>query len=376
MENFQVPDFISNETVESIHARMMKALPDDIDKSEGQFAWDFTRPTALEKQYFVEFVLLEAIKMIFPMYSSGEFLDYHAKLRNMLRKAATAATCIITVTGSPGIIIPKNSMFSTESDGSSSIDFLTVQDAVIPENGNVQIPVMCSEAGSVGNVGIGTITIKSSNLSNGITNVINNDAASGGTDEETDEDFRNRIVEYDKNIDVSYVGSIFDYRRWALSVDGVGEAIVIPASDDSGTVTIVILDSNGAPATEQLCKAVSDYIMRPDDSMARLAPINAVLEVKPPQTRTISVSAHIKLNEGAVLNDVKKSFNENLKQYFISAVNEEEIKYSKIGAVLLSTNGISDYISTSLKVNGSTSNISVSKTELPVCSEDNITLTV
>lgn len=375
MNDFQIPEFLSSETVESVHARMMSSLPDDIDKSGGQFPWDFTRPTALEKQYFVEFALVEALKQIVPMFATGEFADYHGQTRHMPRKSATASTGVITVTGAEGVVIPAGAMFSTESNnGVSSVDFLTDEEAIIPSNGSVDINVTCSEVGTVGNVESGTIVIKGSTLSSEITSVTNAEPTTGGTDEEADEDYTARQVEYDQNLDVSYVGSPYDYKRWALSVDGVGDAIVIPASDDSGTVTLVILDANGDPASEALCTEVYNYIFKPDDPYNRLAAINAVLVVKAPTTVTISVSAVLELTAGATLEAVKEAFTANLKEYLSVAAESGEVKYSEITARLYATEGVSDYSSVAL--NGGTANIQINQDQLPVCNTENISFTV
>lgn len=43
------PPMLQSIDDDEIHARMLEALPSDIDKTEGGFAYDFTRPAALEK---------------------------------------------------------------------------------------------------------------------------------------------------------------------------------------------------------------------------------------------------------------------------------------------------------------------------------------
>ena len=136
IEDFIIPDFLQNETVESIHARMLNSLPSDvdIDKSEGQFLWDFTRPTALEKQYFVEYKLVEAIKLIFPMFSSGIYLDYHAESRNMKRKSATASVGTITITGAAGVEIPLGARIIAIADAYDSlVSFRPYREGLTPE---------------------------------------------------------------------------------------------------------------------------------------------------------------------------------------------------------------------------------------------------
>ena len=42
-ENFTVPAFLQECDVDTIHQKMMDMLPDDIDKTEAGFPWDFTR---------------------------------------------------------------------------------------------------------------------------------------------------------------------------------------------------------------------------------------------------------------------------------------------------------------------------------------------
>ena len=43
---FQLPEFMQEKSTNELHNKMINLLPDDIDKAEGDIAWDFTRPTA------------------------------------------------------------------------------------------------------------------------------------------------------------------------------------------------------------------------------------------------------------------------------------------------------------------------------------------
>ena len=64
--DFIVPEFLEDCDADTIHARMMDELPDDIDKTEGGFPWDFTRPTALIAAELLQFYIPEAIKTDVP----------------------------------------------------------------------------------------------------------------------------------------------------------------------------------------------------------------------------------------------------------------------------------------------------------------------
>ena len=374
MTDFPIPEVLEQQTIENIHERMLEDFG-DIDTSEGSFAWDSTRPAAIELSYFSQFILPEGIRTAFPKYSYGEYLDDLAKSNSLYRKDAIFATGIITVTGKAGTEIPFLSVFSTASTaGTESIEFVTTEAAVIPDSGTVDIPISGLIAGANGNVSAGTIVMKSSDLPEEITSVTNTEATSGGVDAEDDDSLRKRIEDVEQSKGVSYVGSKSDYKRWAEEVDGVGEALVIPAQDSSGTVTIIVTDSNGNPASEALCTAVYNHIMgvleNQDD---RLANINAKLVVNAPVLIRIAVSATIERTGEKSLDEIKNAFVAKLSAYLITASNEKTVRYSGITQVLYSIPGITDY--SNVLVNGGTANISINDTELAVTSDSDITLT-
>lgn len=383
MAEFKIPEFLLNHTTDDIHARMKELLPADLDVSEGSHAWNFTRPTALVAAELCEFIFPEIIKLIYPEFAYGEFLDWHAKTRAMERLEATKATGEITITGEPGLLIPAGSLFATVSiNEEPSVTYETVEEVTIPEAGSVKVRIQCTEPGVVGNTTKNTIILVASKLT-GITAVTNEEAITGGTEQESNESLQARIVEYDRTQGQSFVGNIADYKRWATSVDGVGAAIVIPANDDTGLVTIILIDANGAPATEELCTSVYNYIMRPDDEDKRLAPVNAYLSVIPPETLTIGVRATVELLPEATMEAVQANFMAQLALYIPEALEAKEIKYTRVGAILSAITGVNDYrdLQIGLKdeasgsVDYGVSNIPITSKQLPIIEAENLILT-
>ena len=379
MSEFKTPQFLLNRSTDDNHKLMKSIMPTDIDMSEGGHAWNTTRPTALIVAEVCEFILPEVIKLIFPEWSYGEFLDHHAQDRRLFRKEANAAFGQITITGDENTIIPAGSLFSTAAvNGQPSVNYATLEEVKIPESGTVTVDVQCTQAGTIGNTQAQTVVLLSSNLF-GITEITNPEAITGGTEEETDESLIQRIMEYDRSMGDNYVGSASDYKRWAESVDGVGSATIIPAQDTSGLVTIILTDANGAPATEQLCTTVYNHIMRPDNMYETLAPINAVLSVEPPTTMKICIKATVELEDDATLESVKEAFAEQLSLYLPVAMDDGEIKYTRVAAALASTKGANDFsnLKICLKTDGKygTSNIKITTRELPTISADDLILT-
>ena len=381
MAEFQIPSFLLNHSTDDIHNMMIKALPADMDVSEGSHTWNLTRPTALVGAELCEFILPEVIKLIFPEFSYGIYLDYHAVTRGMQRRAAAYASGYITITGSPNAVIPAGSLFSTaQINDEPSVDYKTLEEVTIPAEGTLKAAVQCTKAGIIGNTGKNTIIIKGNRLTE-VKAVTNEEPITGGTEIEDDETLIERIVEYDRTQGESFVGSIADYKRWATSVPGVGDVVIIPAPDTSGLVTIVVTDANGDPATDELCSEIYDYIMLPDEPAARRAPVNAYLSVIPPDTIEIGIKAVIELEDNSTMDAVITEFLQKCAAYMPTAMDDGEIKYTQIAKVLATVSGANDFSDLEIGVLSEgaitfgTANIPITNRQLPRVYEENLRFT-
>lgn len=381
MSEYVTPDFLKNRSTEDNFKKITAILPQNIDLSAGNHAWNTTRPTALAMAEMCEAILPRVLQQIIPSWSYGTYLDGHAKSRNLTRREATRASGNITITGKEGTIIPTASLFYTAAVGDEpSMEYATLISATIPAEGSVTVPVECTKVGLGGNTPENTIVLHSGKIK-GITAITNEEAITGGTEDESDESLRARIEESDRSQGNSYTGCPADYKRWATSVPGVGEATIIPAQDDSGLVRIILTDANGEPATTNLCTAVYNYIMRPYEPDKRLAPIGASLAVSPPDTITIVIMATVELAEGATIEAVKAAYMAKLAAYWPAAFGDGEIKYTRVAAALASVEGANDYtdLQVGIKegdlIHYGTGNIKVSAAQLPTIAESDLVLT-
>lgn len=396
MAEFVVPDFISGRDVNTIHSEMRKNLPADIDTSEGSHPWNLTFPHAYELAYSTEYVLSRAIQLIWPEFAWGEWLDYHAKTRGLGRIEATYAIGEITVKGEIGTEIPEGSIFSTQgTDTEEAVSFqTTAKDIVIQDAEGVTIPVAAQVAGKKGNVPAHTIIITPKTIS-GIT-VTNKNPISGGIEAETDADLSQRIMEYDKAQDISFVGNSADYERWAkaeIGGEGIGVVVLDPedssdvTDEESGVVTLIItgIEDQTDEEKDRICARVYNKIMnptpdsqngkRPDGEVTgpeRLAPLNAKLIVQPASVRGITVNADVELIGTTDINMVKEEFMKVLKKYFLTALTEGEIKYSMVGMCLLQTTGIQDY--SNLKLEKGEVNVPLDRDVFPIVTVNTVVL--
>lgn len=198
----------------------------------------------------------------------------------------------------------------------------------------------------------------------GIVSITNPVKATGGTEEETDDELRERIMEANEQMDDSYIGNESDYKRWAESVAGIGTAIVVPEWNGPETVKIIVLDGNGEAANETLQKAVYNYIMSPESPLDRLAPPNTILTVSAPELVEIDYTIKsIELEDGYAQEEVLKDFKAGLAKYYKTVNSEGEVKYNWVHSVLTNTPGVDDF--EELLMNGGISNIEIKLDQYP-----------
>lgn len=370
--SYSPPELLNDMDEETIHAKMLEVIPGTLDKTEGGFVWDFTRPAAIEKADAM-IVLNEIVKLFFPEWSNGEYLDKIGAVVGVTRRAPTPAETTIHVTGVAGTEIPAGFLFSTAATAiSENIEFETIEVATLDSDGEADILVRCTQTGTVGNVPAGSITLMASPMT-GITEVNNESAATGGTETEEDESLRERIMQVDRSLDLSYVGCDADYKRWAQEIDGVGDVIVVPEWEGTGTGTVklVVMDAQGQPANATILNNVYNHIVSPTDRAKRLAPIGAILTVVTATLVTLTISAEVTLEEDATLADVEEAFEASLRSYFeeVKAEGIEAssgigyIRYTRVGSILSSTTGVKDY--ENLLINSDTENVAIEQDKYP-----------
>lgn len=195
----------------------------------------------------------------------GSDLDKLAKNFGVVRKQATPSTGVALLTFS-SIVVPLNINIGATMTASNGLSF-TVKTgiAVSPASTNfyrsvatkfrdqldfvgitdqyaVEVTVVSSSPGIASN--IGKYALSRTNIS-GVSNVTNINSFSGGTDQETDVAFRNRVL---SSFSGSSVGTALGYLNVALGSDGVADAVVIEPGDPLMTRdgTIVRENSDGS----------------------------------------------------------------------------------------------------------------------------------
>ena len=366
--DFVNPDFLDDTDPDDIQSRMMENLPADISDMEGDFPFDFTMPTAIELSQVLNSDFVRILMLCFPEYAWDEWLDLHGIQAGLTRHVALAAEGIIEVTAEGGTVIPAESVFAVpETDVADEIEFETLEEVTFEGDEDTEttmrIPIRAVEPGYGGNVIANTITVMSDDF-DGVVSVTNPEPTTGGIDEESDDDFYERILAANRK-GKSYVGNDSDYIQWAKEVNGVGDCIVEAAWNGPGTIRLIIVDANGDPATEEMVQAVYDHIVSPDDPSKRLiATGSAQLTVAAATPSYIDFEASGLVLTDTSLDVVIDAFNTGVQDVYMQSKEDNVLRYNSLRRVLSNIAGVTDY--ESFRVNGGERNIVLSAAEYAV----------
>jgi len=186
-----------NITVENILNNMKKAYFEETGKEVGRLSDTDNRLKAAATELYAVYTYADYIcKQAFAQTATGKYLDYHAELRGMERKKASKAQGLLTfLTDAPAeqdIAVPAGTVCSVAER--PFIQFITEEAAVIQAGEqNVQVPAAALSSGSRFNTAANEIN----NIVNPpklISRVINPAPFTGGTDDESDEGLRERLL--------------------------------------------------------------------------------------------------------------------------------------------------------------------------------------
>lgn len=180
---------------------------------------------------FLQYIAKQSV----PFTATDEYLEAWAALKGVFRTSATASTGSVTFTGTSGTTIPSGTVVS-RSDG---VQYATIADGTISGGGTVTILVTATSTGSVTDDSSGN-TYQLSNPIAGVNSTVTSTNLAGGTDIETDDSLRTRMLRVYANPNSG--GSAVDYVEWATSVAGVTRAWVLDSSNAPvGLGTVVVL---------------------------------------------------------------------------------------------------------------------------------------
>lgn len=334
------------ETEQDIKDRIFKTINNDLNKSEGSILNDIVGVLALEiinnQIYFKN-----GFDASFVETANGELLDLRCKEHGVYRKQGKKALGEVRFVGEGTIVIPKGTIII---NSNTDLNYITTNDC----NLNNTCIVEAENIGSTYNTVNADLKLIKDNTE--VKSIELVDGISGGENIETDDELRKRlyfVVAYPEG-----VGTVKDYERWALEVDGVKIAKAIPCYYGNGTVRVIIGGDKGDILDDDLVKRVQDYICPLEDKGygTGKAPIGSRAIV----TTFDKVPINIKIFELSVFNNgeldnIKDIIKENINNYLMDVA--DTIRYNELISVIIDSYGVKDF--KEIQINNNKNNISV-----------------
>ena len=336
----------NSKTADGILARMLQNIPQEYNKEVGGFIYDILKPVSME--FEKEYKEIDTnMRRLLVATAEGDDLDTALEELGYKRKKATFAKGYVTVTGSVGATVPAGALVS------KGKCVYIVQEAAELIDGTATVPITAQIAGESGNADVGTVNYFPVTLEN-IISVTNAEKIAGGTDKESDGDYRERYYYFLDHPVTS--GNVYEYEQWAREVDGVGLAKCYKLWNGPGTVKVVITTAALEPAPSELVEAVKNHI----EEQRVVGPTVTVVSA---ELIALNISADVVLNDGYTLEAVSEEYTEAVKNYFKSiGFSGGLIPYTEIGSILQELEGV--YYYSNLLINGKTDNLQIADGEL------------
>jgi len=234
----------------------------------------------------------------------------------------------------------------------------SLQEPQINTTSGVLLAAQAVTPGSAGNVGAGAVASLDTVIP-AVMSVTNPSPMQGGSEEEADDDFRDRILgEY---VGTSGGGNSVDYKRWAAS-QGIERTTVAPVWNGAGTVLVIAMNNDGSPVSSQTVTNLQAFLDPFAGQGAGQAPIGATVTVTTSTVRTITISAGVKGETGYTLDGTagtiatRAAIMSALTAYLTSLQPGDTLVYTHALATFFVT-GVHQVIN--LQINGGSSDITL-----------------
>lgn len=356
---------LSQQTYQNILTQMLDQVPATFDKRDTSPVPTALGPAAYALEGF--YISLNQVQLAaYVQTATGQALDYLAVIAGLTRYPASAAVRL----GIFDMAVPIGSRYSTI-NGADSINFQATAATTGETEGDYYYQLTAETPGSIGNEYTGPILPITAIP--GLNSAQITDILVPGDDEESDEDFRARIIEALN--DRPFGGNIASYRTYIMAIDGVGAVQVYPTWNGGGTVKCSVLGADFLPASPTLIENVQNAVDPPPNQGLGLgtAPIGAQVTIVAPDTLTVNVSATLQLASGYAIGQVQTPIQQAIENYMLSVrqewatpVNTTSVEYqanvyvARITAAIVGVPGVVN--ATNVQLNGGTADLILTET--------------
>ena len=294
----------------------------------------------------------------FPQTAQGQYLDYHAETRALTRLPAARAAGVLRFSAPSAAVTDYEIEAGSVAMTTGGVRFETTEKATLQKGETyVDVPARAVEAGANGNAIAGAVHVMAV-YPVGITRCENPEAFSGGSDEESDEKLRERVLESYRRLP-NGANAAF-YEQEALRFPNVAAAKAVGRARGIGTVDVYVSTHGGAPE-EELLGEISAALQKKREIAVDVA-------VKVPTEKSIDVAAELEAEQGWTMREITDAAQEALQAYFTGERLGEPVYRAKLASILYGVPGVKNY-----HLLAPAADVPAGATELPVLGK--VTLT-
>ena len=269
----------------------------------------------------------------FPQTAQGKYLDYHAETRALTRLTAARATGVLRFSAPSAAVTDYEIEAGSAAMTTGGVRFETTEKATLRKGEtSVDVPARAVEAGANGNAIAGAVHVMAV-YPVGITRCENPEAFSGGSDEESDEKLRERVLESYRRLP-NGANAAF-YEQEALRFPNVAAAKAVGRARGIGTVDVYVSTHGGAPE-EELLGEISAALQKKREIAVDVA-------VRVPTEKSIDVEAELEAEQGWTMREITDAAQEALQAYFTGERLGEPVYRAKLASILYSVPGVKNY---------------------------------
>ena len=343
----------NTETHEVVKSRILTNINSDLAKMEGSTLSNIASGIAIDiAQLYAALSTTE--DLVFIKETFEEFLDTRINEFGLYRKLGEHATGEVYIEGVEGTAIDNGTKIEY-----GGLIYTVIQDIVLKNDVEQNVtPVQADDIGLKYNLNANTEFNLIEPNSN-VKKITNRVPFKGGTERESDDDFRERFDIY--MTDKATSGNEADYEQWARSIDGVKDAKATGLWNGPSTVKVVIFGEGNTAVDEEVLKNCREYIMSKK-------PVGANPTVITPTAMNINITATLTLASNSILENVKSDFLIALNEYFKEAGTK--IAYIKVLGLLANIGEVVNI--EGLKLNGATNDVVVGDEQIAVANLDGV----
>ena len=294
----------------------------------------------------------------FPQTAQGQYLDYHAETRALTRLPAARATGVLRFSAPSAAVTDYEIEAGSAAMTTVGVRFETTEKATLRKGEtSVDVPARAVEAGANGNAIAGAVHVMAV-YPVGITRCENPEAFSGGSDEESDEKLRERVLESYRRLP-NGANAAF-YEQEALRFPNVAAAKAVGRARGIGTVDVYVSTHGGAPE-EELLGEISAALQKKREIAVDVA-------VKVPAEKSIDVAAELEAEQGWTMREITDAAQEALQAYFTGERLGEPVYRAKLASILYGVPGVKNY-----HLLAPAADVPAGATELPVLGKMTLT---